>query len=171
MKIETSRMRLYLLRHGIARTRSASGRDEDREITEQGAAELITVMRRFRETDTPLPTRILASPYLRAMQTAAIARQELAHPDEIHPSLALTPEASPAQLWDEVRIYADDPVSNVSILLVTHLPLIADATFWMCGKSPAGPRQPRFLPATLVRVDVDPAQRQPSGRLLWSIEP
>ncbi len=62
------------------------------------------------------PKWIVASPYLRAQQTARIAADLLGHSEPILPSTRLTPEADPEDVWAEVRDLAPDS----PILFVAH---------------------------------------------------
>ena len=67
---------LYLLRHGIAKDRSASGRDADRRLTDEGRTKLRRVLERAHAAGV-VPSLILSSPYRRALETAEIAAREL----------------------------------------------------------------------------------------------
>ncbi len=64
-------MEIYLVRHGIAEDRSASGRDADRALTEEGVAKAERVAKAFAKK-VPSVDIIFHSPWLRAAQTAKI---------------------------------------------------------------------------------------------------
>jgi phosphohistidine phosphatase len=73
-------MRLYLMRHGPAEDRAASGRDFDRPLSPAGRSVVRAVaaeLHRLRGASLP---RIVASPLLRAQQTAALVRDIAASP-------------------------------------------------------------------------------------------
>jgi phosphohistidine phosphatase len=64
-------MRLYVMRHGPAEDDAATGRDEDRALTERGRTRVRGVVQ-ILVREAELPTRILASNLVRAQQTAEI---------------------------------------------------------------------------------------------------
>ncbi|HEY2513239.1 MAG TPA: phosphohistidine phosphatase SixA [Polyangiaceae bacterium] len=67
----TSGVRLYILRHGPAEDRAASGRDFDRALTPSGRDRVRDVARTLGERDEA-PHLIFTSPLVRAVQTAEI---------------------------------------------------------------------------------------------------
>ena len=64
-------MNLYIMRHGPAEDRSASGRDEDRELTPNGRQRTRAVAQAFLDAGER-PLRLLSSPLVRAHQTADV---------------------------------------------------------------------------------------------------
>ncbi len=152
-------MELYLLRHAAAEVRSSSGRDSDRALTEDGIEKLRGALLRAKETGVA-PRWIVASPYLRAQQTARIAAQILGYDEPILPSTRLTPDAPPVDLWAEVRDLAPDS----PLLFVGHEPLFSAAASWMTGESRV---TIGFGPGTLVRIDFEAVDPEPRGKLLW----
>lgn len=65
-------MHLYVMRHGAAEDTSLTGKDRDRPLSAKGRADVERAAARLRDTHGgPLP-RIVASPYLRARETAEI---------------------------------------------------------------------------------------------------
>lgn len=158
-------MLVSLIRHGEAEPPAPGQPDRDRALTKRGIQGTEQVIQLARKKGLS-PSRILASPYLRTQQTASIAARILdQEASAIHPSVALIPEGTPSGLWDEVRLYAEEP----SLLLVTHLPLIAEAADWIADPVGAHAGIPRFSPATMVCFEVDASQRVPGGSLLWNI--
>jgi len=155
-------MEVYLLRHASAEQRAASGRDADRTLTPAGIAELRPVLDLARQARAA-PSLILASPYLRAIQTAEIAAEELNCSTEILRSTALEPESSPERLWDEIRIHAAS-----SVLVVAHEPLLSSAVGWLLGSTR---EMVRLVPAAMARIDVEAVGAQPAGVLRWLITP
>ena len=65
-------MRLWVLRHGQAEAQAAS--DAQRNLTEHGREEVLGMSRRLQQQ---VPEVILASPYVRAQQTAELVRRQL----------------------------------------------------------------------------------------------
>ncbi|TNF31122.1 MAG: hypothetical protein EP329_12835 [Deltaproteobacteria bacterium] len=110
---------LVLMRHGTAVDRGdpLCPADADRPLTVRAASRAKLSARALRTLGVT-PQLILSSPYLRAMQTAKIVAAELSIPKKrIRASEALAPEASPADLWSEVRAAGRD-----LILCVGHGP-------------------------------------------------
>ena len=96
-------MELYLLRHGIADDDSPTGKDADRPLTDEGRRKLRDTIKDPRAAGVKLGS-IVSSPYLRAKETAEIAKEILGFKDDLRFSNALTPEADPQDLWQEIRI-------------------------------------------------------------------
>lgn len=74
-------MRLFIMRHGHAADSSASGRDSDRPLTDDGrryVEQVGTLLQAHHPEDLP---RILSSTYLRAAQTAEIMGRVVAGPN------------------------------------------------------------------------------------------
>ncbi len=108
-------MKLYIMRHGQAESWASS--DAERALTEFGQQQVQSAAMQLQ--GVPL-TGILASPYLRARQTADIVRQTVAGP-EIIISDNITPDASPAEAIESL------PDSG-NWLLVAHMPLVSRLT-------------------------------------------
>lgn len=97
-------MRLYLVRHGKAEKQSPTGRDEDRPLQPRGERQsrwLGETLVRLAEGDRP--ALLLASPALRADQTARIINEQLHADCKTEPALNL-----------------GEPVEHVLDLLKTH---------------------------------------------------
>src|SRR5260221_14379378 len=95
-------MEIYLLRHGIAEDRAASGRDTDRRLTEEGRAKLHSVLERAHSAGVT-PSLILSSPLRRAIETAEIAARQLGYQGKIGRPAALRPDSPPNKVGDEIR--------------------------------------------------------------------
>lgn len=96
LRAATSRsglVELYLLRHAIAEDHSATGRDQDRRLTEEGREKLRRVLKRAASANVE-PSLIISSPYKRALETAEIAASELHYKGEILRVGSLTPDSS-----------------------------------------------------------------------------
>lgn len=156
-------MRVYLLRHAIAEEHAASGRDEDRNLTQEGIAILQNVLLLGRRADVR-PSLILSSPYARTSQTAAIAARILEYSGEILQSANLEPNRPPSGVWEELQTHRDE----ASILVVAHEPILPSAAAWFLGSTR---EMIRFTPATLVCVDFESIGAEPAGVLRWMIAP
>lgn len=107
-------MRLWLLRHGQAEPHART--DAERALTPQGREEV-------RQTALQLQGRpldgILASPFVRAQQTAALVREVLGFTDGIHTVPWLTPDSDLREALAHL-----DRCGAGEWLLVTHQPLV-----------------------------------------------
>jgi phosphohistidine phosphatase len=86
----SSTMKLYIMRHGAAEEKAATGRDFDRVLTATGRERTRLVaadLGRLAEA----PNRVLSSPLLRARETAQIVAEEL----KIVPPVELCDELGP----------------------------------------------------------------------------
>ena len=107
-------MKVWILRHGEAQSRARS--DAERELTAHGREEVLKSAVHL--TGKPLQ-KILASPYVRAQQTAGLVHKSLGFSDGIITVPWLTPDSDPRQVLDHLESLACDEV-----LLVSHQPLV-----------------------------------------------
>ena len=107
-------MRLWLLRHGQAEPQAAS--DAARGLTAHGRQEVQQAAAQL--LGRPL-TAIMASPYVRAQQTAELVRLELGFSGSVQTVSWLTPDSDP---HDALK-YLDER-EHAEVLLVSHQPLI-----------------------------------------------
>jgi len=156
-------MQIYLLRHGIADDQKPGHSDADRELTDDGRDKLRRVLKRARGADVS-PSLILSSPYKRAVQTAEIAADVLGYKEKIQLTRALTPDASPRDVWEEMRVHK----SENSILLASHEPLMSSLAAFLLS-SPA--LNVDMKKAALLRIDVDRFSPDPGGLLKWMLTP
>jgi len=156
-------MEVYLLRHGIAENRSSTGHDADRRLTEEGRAKLRRVLERAQSAGVS-PSLILSSPYKRAVETAEIAARELGYDGKLVRVDSLTPDSSPANIWEDLRARRNES----SILLAGHEPLFSSTVAWMLGSS-----RPMvdFRKAALMRIDFESLGAEPKGVLEWMLTP
>ena len=156
-------MLLYLLRHGKAELGHAGEPDSSRRLTEEGKQLSRQVLARAAAAGLK-PQTVLVSPYIRAGETAEIARELLGLSQTALPSNALVPDAHPETLWDEVRLHQQDQ----QVLLVGHNPLLSEFLTLLLG---AGAYAIDLKTAGLACVEVGSAGAQPRGRLLWLLTP
>ncbi len=107
-------MKLWILRHGEAQSRART--DAERELTANGREEVLASAGHL--LGKPLRW-IIASPYVRAQQTAELVRQSLGFADPVVTVPWLTPDTDPRKVLDNLDLYASD-----DILLVSHQPLV-----------------------------------------------
>lgn len=156
-------MEIYLLRHGIAEDHSPAGRDADRRLTEEGREKLQRVLGRARVAGVQ-PALILSSPLTRALETAAVAAQELGYEGDILKTQALIPNSSPPSVWSEIRSHKD----AASLLLAGHEPLFSALVAYLLGSTRA---MVQFRKGALVRIDVPSLGVEPKGVLQWMLTP
>jgi phosphohistidine phosphatase len=121
---------VHLLRHGIAIDPSdpACPTDPERFLTDKGKSRTRSAAKGLHRIDIA-PVLILASPYVRAVQTAEIAREELGG-DAIafETSDALIPMADPSKIVDILRAKTDS-----NILCVGHAPNLDLVVAYLVG--------------------------------------
>jgi phosphohistidine phosphatase len=105
-------MKLWVLRHGEAHTHAAS--DAVRELTALGREQVLLSAARL----SGQPLTLLASPYVRAQQSAELVRQALGV-DQVVTVPWLTPDSDPLKV---IAGLADYPAGDV--LLISHQPLV-----------------------------------------------
>jgi len=154
-------MEIYLLRHGIAEDSAPTGRDADRRLTDEGRAKLHRVLERAHQAGVR-PSLILSSPYRRALETAEIAARELGYEGKIVRIPALTPEASPQQVWEAIR----ERRTESSVLLAGHEPLFSATVAHLLSSARA---MVHFRKGALVRIDVESTGPTPAGVLEWML--
>lgn len=153
-------MQIYLLRHGIAEDGSP---DSERALTAEGRDKLRRVLARARSADVS-PTLILSSPYRRAMETADVAVDVFGYEGKVVKTRALLPEASPYDVWEEIRKHSQED----AILLASHEPLMSSLAAFLLS-SPA--LAVDMKKAALVRVDCERIGPEPKGVLKWMLTP
>ncbi|QJI28053.1 phosphohistidine phosphatase SixA [Pseudomonas sp. ADAK18] len=112
-------MKVWVLRHGEAEGHART--DAERNLTEHGRAEVLRSAAHL--IGQPIKA-IIASPYVRAQQTAQLVREALGFEPEIRTVSWLTPESSPLQVLDHLD--TDD-----TVLLVSHQPLVGSLISFM----------------------------------------
>lgn len=107
-------MKLWVLRHGEAESHAPS--DAQRNLTERGREEVLHSAAHL--IGQPI-SAIIASPYMRAQQTAQLVREALGFVPEIRTVSWLTPDGNPLQVLE--KLDTDD-----NVLLVSHQPLVGN---------------------------------------------
>ena len=110
-------MDVWLLRHAEAYDRSASGRDEDRDLTPEGRARAEAVARGLAALAPPIAL-VLTSPFIRARATAEPCARAL-RLEQPHEFPALLPGTDPARAAEDLA-----RGGWRSALLVGHQPLL-----------------------------------------------
>jgi phosphohistidine phosphatase len=161
-----ARMKIYLVRHGIA-SETLSGsirRDAERPLTDEGRAQTELVARGLKNIGVK-PDCVLASPLVRARQTAEIIAEVFGIKDKLSVANELTPGISVEAIYkviNELRRVEE-------VFLVGHHPdvsQIAQALLW------SGPDLDiPFEKAGVARIDVWDLPPTTPGTLKWMIPP
>jgi phosphohistidine phosphatase len=116
-------MNLFILRHGLAVDRSTPGfkKDSDRPLTPKGKQRLWRVTEAMEEMELEFDA-IVASPYLRASQTAEIIAEAFEIRKKLTFSEHLTPDGNPKLLLEQISQLKPLPKD---VLLVGHEPYLS----------------------------------------------
>jgi phosphohistidine phosphatase len=156
-------MEIYLLRHAAAEDAPPGMKDADRALTPEGREKLKRVLKRAKHVGVE-PGVILSSPYRRALETAEMAAEVLGYKRKVVLTEALVPNASPHDVWQEIRSRKDE----AAILLSSHEPLMSATVSLFLGN-------PAMLvdmkKSALVRLDCDRFGPEPRGILKWMLTP
>lgn len=119
--------RILLVRHAIAEDLSSSGRDFDRALTPEGRERMERAARGLAALDVK-PTALLASPLVRARQTAEILGRALDAKPGTWEALACGVD------HEGVSAELDERYPVGTILLVGHEPDLGELlSLWLCG--------------------------------------
>ncbi|MBA6144826.1 MULTISPECIES: phosphohistidine phosphatase SixA [Pseudomonas] len=109
-------MKLWVLRHGEAELRANT--DTERRLTAHGREQVVRSAAHL--LGQPLQA-IIASPYVRAQQTAALVHETLGFAEPLRTVPWLTPEADVQQVIGEI-----ERLGLEHVLLVSHQPLVGN---------------------------------------------
>ncbi|MNR04259.1 Phosphohistidine phosphatase SixA [compost metagenome] len=109
-------MKLWVLRHGEAEQRANT--DAERRLTAHGREQVLRSAAVL--LGQPLQV-ILASPYVRAQQTAALVHEALGFAKPVQTVSWLTPDSDPQAVIAEL-----DKLGVEEVLLVSHQPLVGN---------------------------------------------
>ncbi|MFP8965415.1 phosphohistidine phosphatase SixA [Pokkaliibacter sp. CJK22405] len=131
---------LFIMRHGEAEMVAAS--DSQRPLTALGKESNLRVAQRLAQAPI-MPERLVASPYLRAQQTAEIVRQSLGLE-----SVATLPIITPDDPLRPVIDWLD--TQSGSVMLVSHMPLVAYLCAWLLDARPVS-----FMTSEVRHLELD----------------
>jgi len=158
-------MELIFLRHGLAVDQEEwKGAEADRPLTAEGTERTRDVVRGLR-TLKVRPDVILASPLLRARETAEIAKKGLVTDAKVDLVEELAPAASPDRLIGRLADFADKPV----VLCVGHEPHISTTISAMVSGKTAATFEVKKAGACCIRFTGAP--KAGTGTLLWLLPP
>ncbi|MEE1866609.1 MULTISPECIES: phosphohistidine phosphatase SixA [Pseudomonas] len=108
-------MKLWVLRHGEAEPRANS--DAQRRLTAHGREQVLRSAATLLGQELQV---ILASPYVRAQQTAALVHEALGFIKPVQTVPWLTPDSDPQEVISEL-----EKLDLQQVLLVSHQPLVS----------------------------------------------
>lgn len=117
-------MKIFILRHGQAEPYQAN--DAIRRLTEKGISDTGRILNNNIQALSSVQ-KIIASPLVRAQQTAAIALDQLKL-ESVETSIYLEPETNVQDLFSFLMDFTD-----MNLLLVSHLPLVGILANRLCG--------------------------------------
>ncbi|MCX2981471.1 phosphohistidine phosphatase SixA [Halieaceae bacterium IMCC14734] len=153
-------MRIYVLRHGEAARSVAT---EEQALTARGRQQVASVGKLLQEL--PLPQAIVHSPKLRARQTAAIVGEYLPGLP-FQETAELVPESTPERVESVLHDLNLD-----CVLLVSHLPLVAELVAWLCNGTSGDYDLPGYPPAGLVALDAELPARGCANQAFYAWPP
>lgn len=164
-------MQIVLFRHGVAEDQDAFARtglpDADRPLTDKGTA-------RTRQAAAGLmtligePDAVVASPYVRARQTADIVA-EICEGAGGAPDRELLDAMRPGGDAGEIARWLARRGRSETAVLVGHEPDLSDLMAWFTSGQPDGFARFKKSGACLIELTAVPAQG--SGELLWLLPP
>lgn len=158
-------MELILFRHGIAVERDEwDGPDEQRPLTHRGAEKTREAIEGLLRLDVA-PTHLLASPLVRAQETAGLAREIL----RIRPESQIHEELLPGMPPDKLIPVLHLLPSDASVLCVGHEPHLGQAAGLMLFGDPVEGLSLKKAGACCIRFDGAP--RAGTGQLRWWLTP
>ena len=114
-------MKVWVLRHGEAEPHAA--RDDQRNLTAHGREQVLRSAAHL--LGQPLDA-ILASPYVRAQQTAELVHGALAFAESVRTVPWLTPDMDAMKVAGKL-----DALGLQNVLLVSHQPLVGALVGWL----------------------------------------
>jgi len=125
-------MLLYLLRHGIAEDHGTRSSDAERELTDLGRERARNVLLSAKKMKLAVPDLVIASPLIRAQQTAEIALETFAKNAQFETSDLITPTSD---VIETMALIAERAKSFDRIMLVGHDPHLSTFGSALLGSS------------------------------------
>ena len=149
---------LDLLRHGQAQPPGAGG-DLARPLSPAGRSALETLGARLAREGTR-HDRVLASPLVRAVESAEAVLGAYPAPPAIETLRELAPDSSPAGVLEALHRLG---LERGHVLLIGHQPLLGQLALTLAGAETA------FAPASLVRIECPHGPAPRGGRIILTL--
>jgi phosphohistidine phosphatase len=154
---------LYLVRHGIAEARSASGDDADRRLTEEGANKMRQAAIGLKRLGVE-PEAIVSSPLRRAQETANILADTLARKVTVDICPLLAPGTPPSEVVQGLSAYR----RAAHVMLVGHQPDLGELASHLLSGSPAIVPL-AFKKGAVAAIEVTSLPPAGEGTLVWFV--
>lgn len=156
---------VYIVRHGIAEERAASGEDADRRLTDEGRRKVIEIARGLKEAGLK-PDVILSSPLPRALETAKLIASGIDREKHVRTLPALSTD------YDAEAVIAalEEFDGAGELMLVGHQPQLGEIASFLLTGSPSIVPLP-FKKGGIAAIQVGGLPPQRSGELLWFMAP
>lgn len=155
-------MNIYLIRHGDSEKVSSTGKDFDRHLTTNGKLILLNAVEYWKEI-IPSIGCIFSSPYLRAVETAAIIKYIFGIKEEVIKDQRLAPGSN---TMDLINLALD--CNKDSIAFVGHQPDCSDHISQLTSGSGVSVS---FSPAAIAGIKFSGKVRLSAGILEFLIPP
>jgi len=157
-------MNLYLIRHAIAEEESSSGEDSQRALTDKGAKKMRLIAKGLKQLGVEFDA-ILASPYIRAEQTAAILGDVFKMKKKVFTTEHLAPMGDPDLLLAEIN----EKYTVGSLAIVGHEPYLST----LVGLLTAGgsPVEVIFKKGGVCHLSTDDLHHTRKATLEWLLTP
>ncbi|MEP6653093.1 MAG: phosphohistidine phosphatase SixA [Myxococcales bacterium] len=161
-------MKAYLIRHGTAADTAPDGSDHARALTPEGIADLRAEAAGLQRLKVRFDL-VLASPLVRARQTAEVLAAELDGKPRIVISAALSTAGSPDAVTAELRDLglSKSKPEHSRVALVGHEPGMGELAASWLGARAAIP----FKKGAICRIDFQHAVAAAAGELRWFLTP
>ena len=156
-------MDIYILRHGEAEPRGRHRDDAVRRLTPKGKRDIARVMRLACAAKVR-PDLILTSPFVRAADSARIAREICCPSAALEEAPVLLPDSAPDAVWKEVRSHR----RSRQVMLVGHEPQLSLLVAYLLACP--GLRM-ELKKGALVRIRFEKPGAEPRGLLKWTLTP
>ncbi len=153
---------IYIVRHGIAEDANFRQPDAERQLTDKGRERMHEIGNRMKAMDVT-PSLIIASPYVRAIQTATILAEKLQYTNDIIQDNRITPMGryeNFCDLYFEFR-------SSQHIMFVGHEPSASDFVSRICAD---GKLHMDFKKGAVCAIAIE-RMRPVQGSMLWYATP
>lgn len=160
-------MLLYLIRHGKAEKKSATGRDEDRPLQPRGERQSRWLGETLAGADaSERPGLILTSPAVRACETARIIREFLQCPLRIDPGLALGHPVENVMEGIRRAARSDPEFGPAPLMLIGHNPQLEILLPALVPGLTAEESEMRTGEAALLRIDIGAHDLEGGAKLI-----
>ncbi len=154
---------LYLVRHAIAEDRGDAWPDDaKRPLTRKGIGRMRQIARGLRTLGVEIDL-VLASPLVRAKQTAELLANGLKPAPSLTVISALSPGVRPPQAVDAIQPYR----KARGLALVGHEPDLGELAAWLIGAKAPLP----FKKGGVCRIEFDGPPAQGAGQVSWFATP